>query len=281
MRHAVGTGRGAVRESWRRLAVAKRKVLTRVANSPERNNQVGGVAVLRCNLGCFGTKCFATRSQDTLTRRVTTTQRWPVVVEVFLTRLMHVVGRCGGRPGGRGWRSLRVAAAAGSPHPPLSDRRTGCTVSSRFESLYLTLIRTSHTSTQRRVLPNGKRGGGMVERHGLWPGVVALTGDADGYCVPCAMERYGEQVIQAVIDGGPGYDRYTDREGNPFFVVLYGTAETHGMYCGDCGIPICDEGCDCYRYAACAVCGKGRMVRSLKCGVCVTCLADMRLWSVE
>src|SRR5947209_5133633 len=78
VRHAVGTGRGAVRESWRRLAVAKRKVLTRVANSPERNNQVGGVVVLRCNLGCFGTKCFATRSQDTLTRRVTTTQRWPV-----------------------------------------------------------------------------------------------------------------------------------------------------------------------------------------------------------
>jgi len=152
VRHAVGTGRGAVRESWRRLAVAKRKVLTRVANSPERNNQVGGVVVLRCNLGCFGTKCFATRSQDTLTRRVTTTQRWPVVVEVFLTRLVHVVGRCGGRPGGRGWRSLRVAAAAGSPHPPLSDRRTGCTVSSWFESLYLTLIRTSHTSTRRRGL---------------------------------------------------------------------------------------------------------------------------------
>ena len=45
------------------------------------------------------------------------------MVEVLPTLLVHVVGRCGGRPGGRGWRSMRVAAAAGSPHPPLSDRR--------------------------------------------------------------------------------------------------------------------------------------------------------------
>lgn len=41
---------------------------------------------------------------------------------------------------GCGRRSLRVAAAVGSPHPPLSDRR---------RVLYLTLIRTSHTRTPR------------------------------------------------------------------------------------------------------------------------------------
>ena len=56
--------------------------------------------VLRCNLGCFGTKCFATRSQDTLTRRATTTHQRPAVVEVFPTLIVRVVGRCGGRPGG-------------------------------------------------------------------------------------------------------------------------------------------------------------------------------------
>jgi len=150
------------------------------------------------------------------------------------------------------------------------------------ESLLDSYKNKSHKYPLRgRVLPNRKRGGVMGERYGLWPGVVALTGDADCYCVPCAMERYGEQVIQAVIDGGPGYDRSTDHEGNLFYAVLYGTADTHGMYCGDCGIAVCDEGCDCYQHAACAMCGKRRMVRSLKFGVCVTCLAERRLWSVK
>src|SRR5881392_2992429 len=69
VRPAGGRHWSVTMQSWRRLAVAKRKVLTRVANSKTRNNQVGGVAVLRCNLGCFGTKCFATRSQDTPPRR--------------------------------------------------------------------------------------------------------------------------------------------------------------------------------------------------------------------
>ena len=119
----------------------------------------------------------------------------------------------------------------------------------------------------------------MVGRYGLWPGVVAITGDADSYCVPCAMERYGEAKILAVVHGGAGYDRYSDREGNPFGVILHGTADTHGMYCGDCGVPICDEDCECYQYGTCGVCGERWSRRYLKSGVCVTCRSVMiYLW---
>jgi len=79
----------------------------------------------------------------------------------------------------------------------------------------------------------------MVERYGLWPGVVAIVGDADGYCVPYAKRRYGADVVQAVIDGLPGYERLTDHEGNPLSVVLYGSED-----CAGCAVATASR---CYR----------------------------------
>jgi hypothetical protein len=87
----------------------------------------------------------------------------------------------------------------------------------------------------------------MVERYGKWPGVVAIVGDADIYCVPCAKRLYGEVPIQAVIDDERGYERYTDQSRNPLGVVLYGSEDVHGMYCGGCGTPLCDDECLCYQ----------------------------------
>lgn len=86
----------------------------------------------------------------------------------------------------------------------------------------------------------------MADAYGLWPGVVAIVGDADMYCVPCGKQRYGEEAVQAVIDGAPGYERYTDGEGNSLGVVLRMSEDLHGMYCGACGSRLCDEGCSCY-----------------------------------
>ncbi|WP_157506949.1 hypothetical protein [Ktedonobacter racemifer] len=53
----------------------------------------------------------------------------------------------------------------------------------------------------------------MPQAFGLWPGVVAIAADADMYCVPCAKALYGEEPIEAVVAGEPGYERYTDGEG--------------------------------------------------------------------
>lgn len=88
----------------------------------------------------------------------------------------------------------------------------------------------------------------MPQAFGLWPGVVAIVADAEMYCVPCAKGFYGEEVIEAVIAGEPGYERYTDHEGNPLTVVLRGSESLHTMHCGSmaCRIPLCDEGCSCY-----------------------------------
>jgi hypothetical protein len=86
----------------------------------------------------------------------------------------------------------------------------------------------------------------MGARCGLWPGVVAIVGDADMYCVPCAKRRYGEDPIQAVIDGTLGYEQYTDHEGNPLGAVLYENEDLHGMCCGQCFALLCDEECWCY-----------------------------------
>ena len=81
----------------------------------------------------------------------------------------------------------------------------------------------------------------MVERYGLWPGVIAIVGDADMYCVSCAKGLYGERPVQAVIDSIPGFDRYTDHEGNPLGVVLYGSEDLRGMCCGMCFAPLDGE----------------------------------------
>lgn len=87
----------------------------------------------------------------------------------------------------------------------------------------------------------------MAERYGKWPGVVAIVGDADMCCVSCAKEVYGVVPIQAVIDGERGYERYTDHGRNPLGVVLYGSEDLHGVYCGGgCGTPLCDDECICY-----------------------------------
>jgi hypothetical protein len=88
----------------------------------------------------------------------------------------------------------------------------------------------------------------MVGRYGLWPGVVSIVGDAEMYCVPCAKRRYGDGVVQAVIDGSPGYERLTDHEGNPLSVVLYGSEDLRGMCCGDCFTLLEDE--DGYEWQA-------------------------------
>ena len=86
----------------------------------------------------------------------------------------------------------------------------------------------------------------MGKRYGLWPGVVAFANDADMYCVPCAEYRYGNGAVAAVIAGTPGYEQYTDCEGDPLNVVLYGDAGLHGMHCGRCSACVCDEECCCY-----------------------------------
>lgn len=85
----------------------------------------------------------------------------------------------------------------------------------------------------------------MAERYGLWPGVVALSADADLYCVPCAQTLYGTTPIQAVVDGTAGYEQYTDHEGNPFGVLLYGSEDLHGEFCGNCHERLCEEDCPC------------------------------------
>jgi len=74
----------------------------------------------------------------------------------------------------------------------------------------------------------------MGERYGLWPGVVAIVG--------------GAAVVQAVIDGLPGYERLTGQEGNPLSVVLYGSEDLRGMCCADCFTLLEDE--DGYEWQA-------------------------------
>lgn len=81
----------------------------------------------------------------------------------------------------------------------------------------------------------------MVGNDELWPGVVAIAADADMHCVPCAKRVYGAAVIEAVIDGSPEYEQYTDHEGNPFTVVLAGSEDLNGMCCGDCFTPLDKE----------------------------------------
>jgi hypothetical protein len=86
----------------------------------------------------------------------------------------------------------------------------------------------------------------MAKGYGCWPGVAAIAADADVCCVPCARGVYGEAVIDAVVNGAPGYERFTDHEGNPFGVVLGLSEDLHGMYCWVCGVRLCDEDCSCY-----------------------------------
>ncbi len=90
------------------------------------------------------------------------------------------------------------------------------------------------------------RGAAVADRVGLWPGVVAFANDADLWCVQCARRRYGRSAVSMVIDGGAGYEHYTDHEGNPLNVVLCGSTDLHGMYCGSCSTPLCDDDCSCY-----------------------------------
>jgi hypothetical protein len=113
----------------------------------------------------------------------------------------------------------------------------------------------------------------MAEKHGLWPGVVALVGDADLYCVSCARRRYGEQAVLAVVSGTPGYEDYTDHEGNPLTVVLHGSEDLHGMYCGDCSTCLCDDECWCYQTHE----AEGITGTCLRCGVTTTgtCWCDL------
>lgn len=87
----------------------------------------------------------------------------------------------------------------------------------------------------------------MAEWYGLWPGVVAIVGDADMYCVSCAEVRYGERSIALTVSGPKEDEEPLDGEGNPLGVVLYGSEDLHGMYCGDCGGVLCEDDCLCYQ----------------------------------
>jgi hypothetical protein len=84
------------------------------------------------------------------------------------------------------------------------------------------------------------------ERRGLWPGVAAIVGDADLWCLTCAEVRYGREVVQALVDG-ERVEGLQDDEGNPLGVVLAYSEDLHGQYCGRCRVVLCDEGCWCYR----------------------------------
>ena len=49
----------------------------------------------------------------------------------------------------------------------------------------------------------------MAEKHGLWPWVVAVVGDADMYCVSCARVNSSEKIPKSatpkVSRGGEFY----------------------------------------------------------------------------
>ncbi|GER82751.1 hypothetical protein KTAU_13880 [Thermogemmatispora aurantia] len=84
------------------------------------------------------------------------------------------------------------------------------------------------------------------KRRGLWPGVAAVVGDAALWCLPCADERYGGEVVEALVRGEE-CEGLVDDEGNPLGVVLVGSEDLHGQYCDCCWEPLCDEECVCYR----------------------------------
>ena len=84
--------------------------------------------------------------------------------------------------------------------------------------------------------------------YGLWPGVVAIVADADMFCVSCAADLYGQDVIQAVVDGVSGCVALVDGEGNPFGVVLRGSEDLHTVVCAACHERLCEEECGCYRF---------------------------------
>jgi hypothetical protein len=85
----------------------------------------------------------------------------------------------------------------------------------------------------------------MADVYGKWPGVVAIVADADVRCVLCAKSMYGDEAIQAVVDGTPGYEAYQDREGNAFGVILHGSEDLHCACCGSCWCRLCDDDCPC------------------------------------
>lgn len=81
----------------------------------------------------------------------------------------------------------------------------------------------------------------MVTVYGLYPGIVAVAADADLHCIDCACKYYGQQIM-GVVDSTPdGAEASTDHEGNPFTVVLQGSEDAAGQYCGDCREPLFDE----------------------------------------
>ena len=85
----------------------------------------------------------------------------------------------------------------------------------------------------------------MGDRYGKWPGVVAIVDEGEMWCVPCARLRYGEQPVQAAIDGVPGDERYTDVEWKLLDVLLHGSSDLHAEWCVRCGVVLCDEACLC------------------------------------
>ncbi|HVU00070.1 MAG TPA: hypothetical protein VHE33_21405 [Acidobacteriaceae bacterium] len=82
---------------------------------------------------------------------------------------------------------------------------------------------------------------------GLWPGVAAIVGDAELLCIACAEYRFGVASVRRVIDGGAEQGEQTDQWGHTLGVVLCGSKDLHGTYCGRCQRPLCDEDCICYQ----------------------------------
>ncbi|GCE48247.1 hypothetical protein EI42_06127 [Thermosporothrix hazakensis] len=77
--------------------------------------------------------------------------------------------------------------------------------------------------------------------------VVAIVADADMLCISCAEILYGKEKVQAFIECQPGYEEWCrDHEGNVLGAVLADSLDLHTMYCGGCGVPLCDEYCPCY-----------------------------------
>ncbi|WP_052889489.1 hypothetical protein [Thermogemmatispora carboxidivorans] len=86
----------------------------------------------------------------------------------------------------------------------------------------------------------------MEQNQPKWPGVAAIVGDADLYCVSCALKRYGPG-IQDLVEDRDTAGELLDDEGNPLGVVLRFSEDLHAQYCGACHTRLCDEDCCCYQ----------------------------------
>src|SRR5262249_17244716 len=55
--------------------------------------------------------------------------------------------------------------------------------------------------------------------------IVAIVGDADLWCLPCARKRYGSRVVHGVVDG----TRHEDSEGNYLTVIADSSEDAYNL----------------------------------------------------